>query len=137
MDWLRTGQVSAMVAGGAVYLHLSDGTVALTSPRLGCMPLPRQLAQRSAELVYLQQEHEDGDANMPVALTEQELCACLLLNSRLLPEGVAEQAVRLLPDSPTGSEPKHGAEHAAEVRCQDGGALAAICPWWVLLSALA
>ena len=110
-------QVSAMVAGSAVYLHLSDGTVALTSPRLGHVLLPPQLVQRCAELVYLQQAHGDGDANMPVALTEQELCAWLLLNSRLLPEGLALQAGMLLPGSPiVSSEAECGAEHAAEVR---------------------
>ena len=64
-----------MAAGSAVHLHLSDGTAAVSSPRLGRAPLPPQLTPRCAELVYLQQEHTDGDANMPVALTEQGLCA--------------------------------------------------------------
>ena len=48
------------------------------------------------------------------------LCVWLLLNSRVLPEGVAEQADRLLPDGTNvRSNAAYGAEHAAKVRGWD------------------
>ena len=68
MNALRPVQVGAMAAGSAVHVHLSDGTAAVSSPRLGRVLLSPQLARRCAELVYLQPEHGGGDANMPVAL---------------------------------------------------------------------
>ena len=85
-----------MSASTAVQLHLSEGAAAVSSPRLGTVTLPKQLAQQRTLLVEQQQVCGAGNATQLLRVSEQQLCAWLNLNSHLLSPAVATRAARLL-----------------------------------------
>lgn len=90
-------QARAMSGCTTVLLHLSNGAAAVSSPRLGTVPLPPHLARQCTLIADQHDTVGSGNVTVPLSkLSDVRLCAWLSFNGTLLTPEVAATAARLL-----------------------------------------